>query len=197
MHLVTAVVVNCALENVAQDKEVMKAHDNQKQMSFIRDIRKMFMRIDQDKSGCISKEELLNIVEEEDRDLLYSMTNDDPEDLFDALDVNCTGELSINEFCEGIWQVHIEKAPVELKRVEKHVEYMRKQLESMQDALSYITLHCTQQHIEPKDLQHTIASSSAVSQLPSFQAASQVRSFVAELKDKKDTSLLLRSRRIL
>merc|ERR1719282_1304865 len=101
MNLFTAVIVNSALEQANQDKELMKAYEDMKRKKLIKEAKHIFKRIDQDGSGTLSREEILN-VEGDDKGVLsqLSATNDLGE-LFDALDVDGSGDLNINEFIDG------------------------------------------------------------------------------------------------
>merc|ERR1719210_1172030 len=60
------------------------------------------------------------------------MTYTDPMDMFDALDVDGSGEVGIDEFCAGIQQVAISNTPIEIKRMERQIESIFKQLKRAQ-----------------------------------------------------------------
>merc|ERR1719223_856355 len=93
MNLVTAVVVNSALEQAAQDKDAVLAHDTRQKERLLKELRKLFRRLDEDGSGNVSREEISTITEV-DRQLLQSMMSiNDPMEIFDALDINGSGTL--------------------------------------------------------------------------------------------------------
>eukprot|EP00929_Paragymnodinium_shiwhaense_P074750 TRINITY_DN38258_c1_g2_i1.p1 TRINITY_DN38258_c1_g2~~TRINITY_DN38258_c1_g2_i1.p1 ORF type:complete len:731 (-),score=147.44 TRINITY_DN38258_c1_g2_i1:556-2748(-) len=128
MNLVTAVIVNSAMEQAMQDKEMLKVHQAAEKKKLVKTIREVFERLDEDNSGEVSRDEIATICDE-DRDVLQElMGSADPVEIFDALDVDGSGDLGIEEFIDGIWQVSISKAPIEVKRMERQVEVMRKQL---------------------------------------------------------------------
>merc|ERR1719491_1296599 len=101
------------------DKAAMKAQDEKRKKKLMKDLKRMFLRLDDDQSGQVSEEEM-SAMNEEDKNLLYSVLGlSDPLEVFKQLDVDGSGSLEIDEFCDGIWQVAISKAPIELKRIEK------------------------------------------------------------------------------
>merc|ERR1719343_560087 len=58
MNLVTAVIVNSALEQALQDKEAMAIHEEQQKKKLVKELRKIFERADDDGSGQMSREEI-------------------------------------------------------------------------------------------------------------------------------------------
>lgn len=125
MNLVTAVIVNSALEQTAQDKDLMKSMEEKRKKKILKDLKRMFTRLDEDGSGQLSREEIEG-VDEAEKEVLRNLTSmDDPVEIFDVLDVDGSGDIGIDEFCDGLWQVAISNAPLEIKRMEKQVERIR------------------------------------------------------------------------
>jgi hypothetical protein len=60
MNLVTAVIVEGAIEQGKQDREVQKAYEKQKIANLIPTIRRLFNELDTDGSGGLSLDEILN-----------------------------------------------------------------------------------------------------------------------------------------
>jgi len=141
MNLITAVVVNSALEQAMSDKEAMKAHQNSRRKKLMKDLKRMFMKLDDDNSGQVSAEEM-QMMGEEDKSILADVLGiSEPMEIFKQLDVDGSGSLEIDEFCDGIWQVAISKAPIELKRIEKQVNSLKMnvlELRSGQSAMQEI-----------------------------------------------------------
>eukprot|EP00929_Paragymnodinium_shiwhaense_P062902 TRINITY_DN31430_c0_g1_i1.p1 TRINITY_DN31430_c0_g1~~TRINITY_DN31430_c0_g1_i1.p1 ORF type:complete len:868 (+),score=164.28 TRINITY_DN31430_c0_g1_i1:157-2760(+) len=129
MNLVTAVIVNSAMEQALQDKDVMKSLAEQQKKKLMKDLRGVFYRLDEDGSGEVSREEIGSICDD-DKEILNSLMGGhaDPLEIFDALDVDGSGDIGIEEFIDGLWQVSISKAPIEVKRMERQIERMRTQL---------------------------------------------------------------------
>merc|ERR1740138_1553927 len=67
MNFVTAVIVQSALDQAGQDKELMKFHEEKRKKKLIRELRKIFLRLDEDNSGQLSRDEIVNVNEEERR----------------------------------------------------------------------------------------------------------------------------------
>merc|ERR1712176_1400869 len=89
----------------------------------------MFERLDQDGDHTITLAEIDRLTEE-DKSMLYTnLSITDPREIFGALDVDDSGCIDIDEFCDGIWQVAISKAPIELKRLEKQVNSLKHQMQ--------------------------------------------------------------------
>lgn len=128
MNLVTAVIVNSALEQTAQDKDMVKSLEDERRKLVLKDLRRVFLRLDKDGSGEVSRVEIQNMGTSE-RTILAGLTGfEDPLDIFDALDVDGDGEIGIDEFCDGLWQVAISQTPIEIKRLEKQMEWVRSQM---------------------------------------------------------------------
>lgn len=127
MNLVTAVIVNSALEQASQDKEAMAYKEVQKKKRIVRQLRDIFLRLDHDSSGTVNLAELSKIGEDDMQEISQCLAVADPVEVFRALDVDESGELDITEFCDGIWQVMTSKAPLEVKSIQKSVTAMRQQ----------------------------------------------------------------------
>mmetsp|Transcript_118524 Transcript_118524/g.340334 ORF Transcript_118524/g.340334 Transcript_118524/m.340334 type:complete len:801 (+) Transcript_118524:42-2444(+) len=121
MNLVTAVIVNGAIEQADQDRETMASYEEQKRKKMVKDLRKIFLNLDEDGSGMVSREELGHISPEDLLTLQRVTQINNPLDIFNALDVHTTGEMDIESFCNGIWEVAISKVPIEVKRMEMQV----------------------------------------------------------------------------
>ncbi|CAJ1390045.1 unnamed protein product [Effrenium voratum] len=128
MNLVTAVIVNSSLEQAAKDKSLLQSIEEQNRKKVVAELRCMFYRLDHDCSGEVSREEISRIATHE-KQILRDLTGfDDPTELFDALDLDESGELGIEEFCDGLWQVAISDSPLEIKRMQKQVEHIKHHL---------------------------------------------------------------------
>jgi len=138
MNLVTAVIVNGAFSQAESDRAQSCVNEAQKEKELISELRTIFEHLDDDRSGTVSREEI-EAIDAEDQKLLNQLGKSfqDPIAIFNALDLDGRGELSINEFCDGIWQLAISKVPLEMQRMEKQVNdihrYVRRIREQMQE----------------------------------------------------------------
>lgn len=135
MNLITAVIVNQAIDQASNDQCMIEKEEHTRKVALIKNLREMFERLDEDGSGRLSMEELEQITDEDRRTLHGQLTVGDPQEIFLALDVDDDGQLGIDEFCDGIWQVAVSKAPIELMRIEKQVNAIRAQLQEVQHRL--------------------------------------------------------------
>ncbi|CAE7030734.1 CACNA1F [Symbiodinium natans] len=125
MNLVTAVIVNSSLEQAAKDKSLLQSIEEQNRKKVLAELRAMFFRLDYDNSGEVSREEIAAIAPREQQMLRELTGFDDALELFDALDLQETGEIGIEEFCQGLWQVALSDSPLEIKRMQKQVEHIK------------------------------------------------------------------------
>lgn len=124
MNLITAVIVNSAMEASAEDKETVKLQAEEKRKKQVKQLRRVFLRLDQDKSGQVSRDEVTGM-DQDDLELIKTLCQiENPLELFDALDVDGSGEIDIDEFCDGIWRISISKTPMEVKKIEKHAQQL-------------------------------------------------------------------------
>jgi len=133
MNLVTAVIVNSALEQAIQDKDLTKSIEQAKKKKLVKEMRRVFMRLDEDGSGEISRNEIQNISIADKEILQKLMGMNNPLEIFDALDVDGDEEIGIAEFVDGIWQVIISDTPIHVKRMEKQMAYLRQEIRETQD----------------------------------------------------------------
>eukprot|EP00930_Biecheleria_cincta_P009259 TRINITY_DN11096_c0_g2_i1.p1 TRINITY_DN11096_c0_g2~~TRINITY_DN11096_c0_g2_i1.p1 ORF type:complete len:603 (+),score=96.32 TRINITY_DN11096_c0_g2_i1:34-1842(+) len=128
MNLVAAIIINTALEQAMQDKALQQQDEATRRKKMLKDLNEMFHRVDDDGSGELSKEEL-TMASSEDKAFIFSCTDvEDPLEFFDMIDVDRTGAVDIDEFCDGVWQAVVSKAPIEVRRMERVLKSMRRDL---------------------------------------------------------------------
>ncbi|CAE8728814.1 unnamed protein product, partial [Polarella glacialis] len=133
MNLVTAVCVNGALEQAGQDKDAAKIHEEQHRKKLVNTMRVIFTRLDEDQSGQVSLDELMQVSQQDLSELERATNISDPRQIFEALDVDGRGQLGIEEFCHGIWQAAMSKVPTEVQRMERQVDSMFKRFKARDD----------------------------------------------------------------
>lgn len=124
VNLVTAVILSSTFEQNLQEQDTLKRSKEAEWAKLISDLKHMFLRLDEDKSGQLSRSEILKIDESDQERLCEALGVNTPVEVFEALDADGSGQVSINEFFDGIWDVVLAKAPLDLKRMEKQVETM-------------------------------------------------------------------------
>jgi hypothetical protein len=131
MNVIAAVIFGSSLEQTRDEQDEVQRNQEDEWARLIRDLKAMFERLDEDGRGQLSKDNMINM-ENEDRDRLsQALGVTSPIQIFDALDVDRSGEVSINEFFDGIWDVMLQKGDVELRRMEKQVETMHWRLKEI------------------------------------------------------------------
>eukprot|EP00392_Amoebophrya_sp_AT5.2_P017669 g18071.t1 len=132
MNLVTAVLVQNAIESSENDKEVNAAYQKQKLEQIMPKVREIFVLLDEDKSGDISKDEIVKGLTENPElktDLEWFMGSHSPLQLFEMLDVDGEGLIAIDEFCDALLSRITSTAPVEVTRILKLVTQMKADLQ--------------------------------------------------------------------
>jgi len=135
MNIVTAVIVNSALEQASADREVMIEEKENRKLQLMEDLKDVFMALDTDKSGHLEREEVLAATIQDVSSLRDFMDCDAPVEVFDQLDVNGCGMLSIDDFCEGLYECAMSGTPIELKRIEKIASIVKEEQKSV---LAYV-----------------------------------------------------------
>jgi voltage-gated sodium channel len=124
MNLVAAVIISSILEQEQDEHDDIQRSREEEWATLIRDLKDMFLRLDEDRSGHLSREEVLCMDNADLVKLNEALGVSSPIEVFNALDVDGNGEVSINEFFDGIWDVVLAKGAVDFKRLEKQVETM-------------------------------------------------------------------------
>eukprot|EP00928_Gymnodinium_smaydae_P039716 TRINITY_DN27064_c0_g1_i1.p1 TRINITY_DN27064_c0_g1~~TRINITY_DN27064_c0_g1_i1.p1 ORF type:complete len:715 (+),score=131.71 TRINITY_DN27064_c0_g1_i1:93-2237(+) len=131
MNLITGVIVNSALEQASQDKEARHVMETKRRKKIVAELRDMFGRLDRNNNGTLTHDELMTACAE-DRNLLVQFTTlDDPMSIFKTLDVDGSGEVGIDEFCDGILEVVTSDRPIELKRMGKQLNFIIERMNDM------------------------------------------------------------------
>jgi len=113
MNLVTAILVENALENAAIEAEAERLQLKQKIKTALPVLLDTFEKLDEDGSGSITKDEIENVpVSVLPAELLGNVSVDNMVDLFDLLDVDGGGQLNQNEFVEGLLNIVLLDIPI-------------------------------------------------------------------------------------
>eukprot|EP00927_Polykrikos_kofoidii_P065053 TRINITY_DN60849_c0_g1_i1.p1 TRINITY_DN60849_c0_g1~~TRINITY_DN60849_c0_g1_i1.p1 ORF type:complete len:569 (-),score=87.86 TRINITY_DN60849_c0_g1_i1:43-1749(-) len=102
MNLVTAILVEGALEQAKQDKEAQKEMELRRQQRLLPRLRELFMLIDEDGTGEVSWDEIKECPPEMQEELKNMTKADDLYEIFQLLDDDDSGSLMIDEFLDGI-----------------------------------------------------------------------------------------------
>ncbi|CAE7235015.1 unnamed protein product [Symbiodinium natans] len=139
MNLITAVIVNSALEQASSNKEIQRIQENKRRKKTIDELHSMFSRLDHDGSGTITLAEIMEATEEDQMLLKKFLTLESPLEIFRMLDIDNSGQLNIEEFCEGVIQHVTSDRSVEFKRIDKNFKQLRKEVRALQLSVDKLT----------------------------------------------------------
>jgi len=122
MNLVTAIVVESALEQAMEDKAMVQQQREKERKKCIHHLKKIFIRLDEDRSGEVTVDEIANMDVDDQKAMETILGIKDPMEIFNLLDVDKSGSLGIEEFCDGIWQYVTSSGSLEMKRIEKKID---------------------------------------------------------------------------
>ncbi|CAK0860225.1 unnamed protein product [Prorocentrum cordatum] len=118
MNLVTALMVDNALSQSARDKEAESAWEAASRKKALPKLKAMFIpELDEDGSGNLELEEILNAPEELREQLQQIAKMEDCEELFHTLDFDNSGSIDVEEFCDGVLKASQDNKPMELLRL--------------------------------------------------------------------------------
>eukprot|EP00440_Ansanella_granifera_P012056 gb/GFBE01013104.1/.p1 GENE.gb/GFBE01013104.1/~~gb/GFBE01013104.1/.p1 ORF type:complete len:596 (+),score=140.22 gb/GFBE01013104.1/:1-1788(+) len=134
-NLLAAVIFNTTIEQGVQESDAARKVQEEEWSQLLWDLKRMFLRLDQDGSGQLSREEVQNIHPADMQRLSDALKMGSAMDIFNALDVDGSGELSITEFFDGALDILLSqsdsKEVVHVKRMEKQVETMHWRLKDL------------------------------------------------------------------
>eukprot|EP00927_Polykrikos_kofoidii_P021883 TRINITY_DN20591_c0_g1_i1.p1 TRINITY_DN20591_c0_g1~~TRINITY_DN20591_c0_g1_i1.p1 ORF type:complete len:541 (-),score=89.47 TRINITY_DN20591_c0_g1_i1:41-1663(-) len=124
MNLVGAVIFNGTLEMNKEEEDAMAEAKKQEMHKLIQDLKALFVRLDEDKSGTITRDEIRRISPEDHEKLSSALGVNTPVEVFQAIDTDGSGRVSIDEFFDSIVDVALKDTGVDMKRLEKQLSSM-------------------------------------------------------------------------
>lgn len=113
MNLVTAILVESALESAQQEAEAGRQELKNKIRGALPSLLDIFQTLDTDMSGFITRDELDAVpVDILPASVLESLPIDNMQELFEMLDVDGTGTLTLAEFVEGLMNLALLDVPI-------------------------------------------------------------------------------------
>mmetsp|Transcript_43480 Transcript_43480/g.100596 ORF Transcript_43480/g.100596 Transcript_43480/m.100596 type:complete len:595 (+) Transcript_43480:111-1895(+) len=152
MNLVTALMVQNSLDRASQDKEVLRRLESVKKKELIGKLQSIFRLMDEDGSNTLSLAEVKNAspeVSELLREICQIKGQDDSEleKIFSMLDYDNSGQVSIDEFTDGLMKLQ-DGTPVEIL-------YIMKQSAETLDYVKHHRLACEATNgFPPQNLEH-------------------------------------------
>eukprot|EP00929_Paragymnodinium_shiwhaense_P031031 TRINITY_DN17475_c1_g1_i1.p1 TRINITY_DN17475_c1_g1~~TRINITY_DN17475_c1_g1_i1.p1 ORF type:complete len:714 (+),score=85.04 TRINITY_DN17475_c1_g1_i1:94-2235(+) len=118
-NLITAVMVNGAIEQASQDKVAKALADQRARQRRLEHTMELFRSLDEDNSGLITRDEV-HFISEKDASMLEGLTGvRNPTDLFDILDMDSSGEVDMHEFLTVIQDISENPGRLEFLKMSK------------------------------------------------------------------------------
>eukprot|EP00927_Polykrikos_kofoidii_P059644 TRINITY_DN54789_c0_g1_i1.p1 TRINITY_DN54789_c0_g1~~TRINITY_DN54789_c0_g1_i1.p1 ORF type:complete len:547 (-),score=99.38 TRINITY_DN54789_c0_g1_i1:27-1667(-) len=124
MNIVGAVIFNGTLEMNKEEEDAMAAQRKEEMHKLIQELRALFLRLDEDNSGTITRDEIKRISPEDNAKLTSALGVSSPVEVFSALDADGSGRVSIEEFFDSIVDVALKDTDVDMKRLERQLSSM-------------------------------------------------------------------------
>lgn len=137
MNLVTAVLVEKAIQTARMDSQAERTMRQAQLRNLMPLIRELFQRWDEEQTGGITKESVLERLERSGGDLNIPDGLRDifkPElmvQLFDILDADDSGAIDEEEFVTGVMQMAMTDVPIEARQTLKYLKCMRKKVDAI------------------------------------------------------------------
>ncbi|CAE7360667.1 Cacna1h [Symbiodinium natans] len=136
LNLVTAVIVQQALEMSSADEADLALQMQQQREEDMRELETTFRTLDEDQSGQVSLEEFMQafkIKEVKTKLTLLGLKEAEMLDLFRLLDTDGEGELSLDEFMQGMSQLKGEARNKDMLLLEKSIERLGAKLHKLEE----------------------------------------------------------------
>jgi hypothetical protein len=131
MNLVTGIVVEGSLEQADEDREAAKQVKIQQVVNMLPRFEQLFRELDTDGSGLMSMSELQAAPAGLAEELLNSFQTEDLHELFEMLDCDRSGTISIEELCHELVKTIITDRSIDSLRMQKHSTTLRNQLTNL------------------------------------------------------------------
>mmetsp|Transcript_53148 Transcript_53148/g.123593 ORF Transcript_53148/g.123593 Transcript_53148/m.123593 type:complete len:205 (+) Transcript_53148:1-615(+) len=130
MNLVTAIIVDNAMETSRSDKEQMYSDKEAARAKELKDLERMFVEMDVDGSGTLCWDEFDASFDDDTlrkKWILLDFRHEDCRALFDLLD-NGDGEVSYDEFFEGLFKMRGVAQAKDMFLLQKMVQKLHRRL---------------------------------------------------------------------
>lgn len=147
MNIVTAVIVNTALEVNNTDREAKRLQKVELRKVISEELGSMFRlfaaddgedELDLEDAQAITLKELLESPAEAQSLLCQLTAADHVEDIFEEIDLDGNGELTLPEFCQGIQTIVCSEVPREVRKIQKGITLLAMNLQRVEGKLDSV-----------------------------------------------------------
>merc|ERR1740129_1806291 len=137
MNLITAVIVETALDNTSKSLAEKEAVERDRRKQVVKEVREMLNDVDEDKSGKVSRQELYAAPRAVKDEICKMMQVEELDDAIEELGgMNHDDCISIDDFCTGVVEAAVYDGPIEMHRVIKHTSIMKEHVDIIEANVS-------------------------------------------------------------
>lgn len=122
--LIGAVIFSTTMAENDAEQDVAKKIQEKKWSALFGDMRGLFVRLDSDKTGVLSRENIINMGEEDQAILSDALGETEKAAMYKKLDREKKGYITINEFYDRILETTMNQGAIGLTRMERQIESM-------------------------------------------------------------------------
>jgi len=142
MNLVTAVLVEGALDQASQDKELMRHDYHEDVRKAIPKLMQIFKEHDIDGNGQLTLDEVAKVpIDSIIPNELLTDSASTMQEIFEFLDVSGDGELSQSEFVEGLLDIFTKDVPVTSVQMLRIIRTNREKLDTLAQKIDKLVMH--------------------------------------------------------
>lgn len=128
VNVVTGIFVETAMQCNHRDREIVIHEELQAKETYLEQMRDVFEEMDKDGTGFISNEEFEKSLDDESVIAYFNFLKLDVSDasvLFELMDYDQSGEVSINEFILGCYKLQGESRSLDVKIMQAEVRFLK------------------------------------------------------------------------
>merc|ERR1712050_584861 len=140
INVLTGTFVNLALEAAQHDRKAAIQAQLEERQGFVVQIKELFQAADSDDTGMISRGEFEKMLENEQLKAYFKHLEVDLAEasgLFDVLDHDNSGDISVDEFVDGFLRLSGEATAADCATLLRHQKKIEKRLQKMSDEMHY------------------------------------------------------------
>lgn len=141
MNLVTAVMVNSAIDKAEQNKSIVQQAAKEKAAKLARDVSNLFYKLDTDADGELCKEEFMDLSHDNMMLLHECLPDMSPMEIFEAIDIDRHGSVDNEQFCQGIMYLVKSGLSPQMRRMAAQLDATHSQMNQLMDGQEALFQH--------------------------------------------------------